>query len=122
LLQTIYPQALNEIEETLLRQSNWNGGLIHRHADGRAVMVVGHWYLHRNAEGYDAVVSEVHSDAVGQQLGDLIAVLAHELSQPLAAITSYIDGGAADSRSSLAGPQQPAQVNGAGGRPDCTRR
>jgi signal transduction histidine kinase len=48
--------------------------------------------LHRNAGGYDAVVSEVHSDAVGQQLGDLIAVLAHELSQPLAAITSYIDG------------------------------
>ena len=92
LLKTIYPQALNEIEATLLRQSNWSGGLIHRHADGRAVMVVGHWYLHRNAEGSDAVISEVHSDAVGQQLGDLIAVLAHELSQPLAAITSYIDG------------------------------
>jgi signal transduction histidine kinase len=92
LLKTIYPQALNEIEEILLRQSNWTGGLIHRHADGRAVMVVGHWYLHRNAEGYDAVISEVHSDAVGQQLGDLIAVLAHELSQPLAAITGYIDG------------------------------
>ena len=92
LLKTIYPQALNEIEETLLRQRNWTGGLIHRHAVGRAVMVVGHWYLHCNAEGYDAVISEVHSDAVGQQLGDLIAVLAHELSQPLAAITSYIDG------------------------------
>ena len=35
LLKTIYPRALNEIEETLLRQSNWSGGLIHRHADGR---------------------------------------------------------------------------------------
>ncbi len=92
LLKTIYPQALKEIDETLLRQSNWTGGLIHRHADGRAVMVVGHWYLHRNIEGYDAVISEVHSDAVGQQLGDLIAVLADELSQPLAAITGYIDG------------------------------
>ncbi len=92
LLKTVYPQALNQIDETLLRQSNWTGGLIHRHADGRAVMVVGHWYLHRNTEGYDAVISEVHSDAVGQQLGDLIAVLAHELSQPLAAITGYIDG------------------------------
>jgi PAS domain-containing protein len=55
LLKTIYPRALNEIEETLLRQSNWSGGLIHRHADGRAVMVVGHWYLHRNDSGYDAV-------------------------------------------------------------------
>ena len=92
LLKTIYPQALKEIDETLLRQSNWTGGLIHRHADGRAVMVVGHWYLHRNIEGYDAVISEGHSDAVGQQLGDLIAVLADELSQPLAAITGYIDG------------------------------
>lgn len=92
LLKTIYPRALNEIKETLLRQSNWSGGLIHRHADGRAVMVVGHWYLHRNDSGYDAVISEVHSDAVGQQLGDLIAVLAHELSQPLTAINNYIDG------------------------------
>ena len=92
LLKTIYPQALNEIDETLLRQSNWTGGLIHRHADGRAVIVVGHWYLHRNTAGYDPVISEVHSDAVGRQLGDLIAVLAHELSQPLAAITGYIDG------------------------------
>jgi signal transduction histidine kinase len=55
-------------------------------------MVVGHWYLHRNDSGYDAVISEVHSDAVGQQLGDLIAVLAHELSQPLTAINNYIDG------------------------------
>ena len=45
LLKTIYPQALKEIDETLLRQSNWTGGLIHRHADGRAVMVVGHWFL-----------------------------------------------------------------------------
>ena len=55
-------------------------------------MVVGHWYLQGDPDRYDAVISEVHSDAAGQQLGELMALLARELSQPLAAITNSFDG------------------------------
>jgi CRP-like cAMP-binding protein len=65
LLRTAFPQALSRIEATLLRQSNWSGGLVHRHADGRAIMAIGHWYLQRTADGRDALITEVHSDAVG---------------------------------------------------------
>jgi two-component system sensor kinase FixL len=91
LLKTIFPKALNEIEDTLQSQSNWSGGLIHRHSDGRSIMVVGHWYLQRAVDGRDAVVTEVHSRAVGRELADLIAMLAHELSEPLTAISNYIN-------------------------------
>ena len=65
LLRTVFPQALSKIEATLLRQSNWSGGLVHHHADGRAIMAIGHWYLQPTAEGRDALITEVYSDAVG---------------------------------------------------------
>jgi len=91
LLKTIFPQALNDIEETLQRQSNWSGGLIHHHADGRAIIVIGHWYLQRTADGQDPIVTELHSAVAGNQVADLIAVLAHRLSEPLTAVNNYIN-------------------------------
>jgi two-component system sensor kinase FixL len=91
LLKTLFPHALNEIEATLQHQGNWSGGSIHRHADGRPIVVIGHWYLQRAADGRDAAITEIHSDAVCRQFADLIAMLAHELSEPMTAISNYMN-------------------------------
>ena len=62
LLRTTFPQALPEIEATLACQKTWSGVLIHRHADGRAVMTVNHWYVHQDIGKQTALVTEVHSN------------------------------------------------------------
>ncbi len=98
LLRTIFPQALPAIQATLRERNRWSGGLIHRHADGRAVMAVNHWYVYRDIDREACLVTEVHSDIAPegngacQQLADVLAALAHELSEPLAAINDSVDG------------------------------
>ena len=98
LLRTLFPQALPEIEAKLVDHRAWSGVLIHRHADGRAVMTVNHWHLHEDSGSPACLITEVHSDIAEEdngvcgQLADVIAVLAHEVSEPLTAISNYIDG------------------------------
>lgn len=96
LLQTKSWQALHEIEATLEARHSWIGGLIHQRADKRPVMAAHHWQLHR--AGSEVFVTELHSDIVAvdtpqaAQLADVIATIAQELSQPLAALSGYIGG------------------------------
>ena len=96
LLQTRSWQALHEIEATLESRHSWIGGLIHQRADERPVIAAHRWQLHRT--GGDIFVTEVHADIVSadapqaEQLADVIATMAQELSQPLAALGGYIGG------------------------------
>jgi signal transduction histidine kinase len=96
LLGTIYWQALDEIEAVLIDQTTWSGGLIHRRADGQPIMAANYWHLHRDTDSAEARVTEVHADVVaagtlaGRQLADAMTTMAHELSQPLTAIGSYL--------------------------------
>ncbi len=98
LLRTSFPHALPAIEATLRQRNSWSGGLIHRHADGRAVMAANHWYVYHDVDRQTYLVTEVHSDiapednGVCHQLADVLAALAHELSEPLTAIHNYVDG------------------------------
>ena len=98
LLRTTFPQALPEIAATLARQKTWSGVLIHRHADGRAIMTVNHWYVHQDIGNQAGLVTEVHYNItqVGKiashQLANALAALAHEFSEPLTAVSNYVDG------------------------------
>lgn len=62
-----------------------SGVLVHRHADGRAVIAVNHWYVHQDIGNHACLITEVHSNiaqegkGVSCQLADVLAVLAHEL-------------------------------------------
>jgi signal transduction histidine kinase len=93
LLRTNFPLPLADIEAVLLKQRSWHGGLIHHHADGRAIMVMSQWDLRRgNGRSENATVTEMHIDATGIELADLFAIMANELSQPLTAIANYVNG------------------------------
>lgn len=96
LLQTRSWQALHEIEAALEARHSWVGGLIHHRVDESPVMAAHRWQLHRM--GSDAFVTELHSDIVAAetpqaaQLADVMATIAQELSQPLAALGGYLGG------------------------------
>ncbi len=98
LLRTAFPQALQAIEATLEQQNSWSGGLIHRRADGTAVMAINHWYVYHDADCQSRFVAEVHSNiaqdggAVRHELADVLAALALELTEPLLAISNCVDG------------------------------
>jgi len=102
LLRTTFPRRLPEIEATLVTQKNWSGVLIHRHPDGRGVMTVCHWYVHQDVGNHAVLVTEVHSNIthegeimrrqLADVLADVLAVLAHELSEPLTVVSNYVDG------------------------------
>jgi signal transduction histidine kinase len=98
LLRTTSWQALDEIETVLVDRNEWSGGLIHRRVDGRPVMAANRWYFLAETGVRQALVTELHSDIVpvgsvaGAQFADVMATVAHELSQPLTAIGSYISG------------------------------
>ena len=98
LLRTTSWQELDEIEAVLLDQKTWNGGLVHYRADGQPVVAANQWHLHHETSSRGAFVTELHADIVpggtllGFQLVDVLTTMAHELSQPLTAISSYISG------------------------------
>lgn len=97
LLRTGFPHTLKTIEAVLVDRGSWSGALIHHRADGTAVMATNRWHVHRDLNGQAAVITEVHSDMVPMgtaacgELADLLTVLAHELSEPLTVINSYLD-------------------------------
>jgi PAS domain-containing protein len=98
LLRTSSWQEIGEIAAVLTDRSVWDGGLIHRRADGQSVLAANHWHLHRRTSDQDMLVTELHSDIVaagtdaGRQLADVMTTIAQELSQPLTALGSYISG------------------------------
>ena len=47
LLATKFPMPLREIEAELLGAGEWQGEFVHRHRDGRQVVVASKWALHR---------------------------------------------------------------------------
>jgi signal transduction histidine kinase len=92
LLQTTFPLPLPDIEAILSQQRCWHGGLIHKHADGHAILVISRWDLNRQGNNPDDVtVTETHSEPNGVEMADLFAIMASELSQPLTAIANYVN-------------------------------
>jgi PAS domain S-box-containing protein len=51
LLQTRFPEPLEQIEGKLDRAGTWDGELVHRKRDGSHVIVASVWVLHRDAQG-----------------------------------------------------------------------
>ncbi len=98
LLQTVFPVARNHIEEMLAEKRSWQGNLVQQARNGREIVVASRKTL--NHEG--GAVLEVNRDITGQMraeealreseklaaMGRVAGIIAHEINNPLAAITN----------------------------------
>jgi PAS domain S-box-containing protein len=109
LLQTTFPSPLEAIQARLRERGNWEGELVHVRRDGTRVVVASRWSLQRDERGEPLATLEINSDVTDRReaeealrsseamlahvtrvatLGEVTASFAHEVNQPLAAITN----------------------------------
>ncbi len=110
-LNTQFPESLERITAELFHSGRWTGELVHTTRDGRRVTVLCRKAVDRSVPGGPAVVLETNSDIsqrkrveeqVRQQeeqlrrtekmaaAGQLAASLAHEINNPLLAVTNAL--------------------------------
>lgn len=108
LLQTHFPQPLEQIEETLRQRGQWEGELEHRRRDGTVVFVASLWVLHRDAAGGAEAILEVNNDVTERRRIEevlrrktveaeeanraksrLVSSVSHDLRSPLNSIIGY---------------------------------
>jgi PAS domain S-box-containing protein len=70
LLQTQFPEPLEQIETKLEQNGSWEGELIHRKRDGTRVVVASLWVLHRDAQGRPLRVLESNTDITERRLAE----------------------------------------------------
>ncbi|HWT97645.1 MAG TPA: ATP-binding protein [Terriglobales bacterium] len=114
LLQTRFPEPLDEIRDHLLRTGRWEGRLVHTDKSGVTLVVSSRWVLNRDANGRPTSILETNTDITERSrvqeqlheaqvslehaarlstLGELTASIAHEVNQPLAAIVANGEAG-----------------------------
>jgi PAS domain S-box-containing protein len=62
LLQTVFPEPLEQLNAALLADGRWSGQLTHRTRVGQAVVVASQWLLERSADGQPFRVIEANTD------------------------------------------------------------
>src|SRR5438132_6416369 len=62
LLQTRFPEPLEQIMEQLLGSGRWQGELVHSRRDGTPVIVSSRWALQRDDQGRTVAVLETNND------------------------------------------------------------
>ena len=70
LLQTVFPEPLEQIIESLRRHSRWSGELVHRRKDGSQIIVASRWALDRDEGGKWKSVLETNNDITQQKASD----------------------------------------------------
>jgi PAS domain S-box-containing protein len=67
LLQTVFPQPLNEIIKHIINTNQWNGELIHKTRDGSQIVVSSRWTLKRDKNGNPVSILEINSNITNRK-------------------------------------------------------
>ena len=67
LLQTVFPQPLNEIIKHITDTNQWNGELIHKTRDGSQIVVSSMWTLKRDEYGNPFSILEINSNITNRK-------------------------------------------------------
>lgn len=78
LLQTEFPQPVEEIMATLQRESFWEGELEHSRRDGQRIVVASRWVLRRNDDSQSQAVMEINNDITERKRAEESLRKAHE--------------------------------------------
>jgi PAS domain S-box-containing protein len=101
LLQTKFPEPLEEILKKLHSLGFWEGELLHRDREGNQVVVNSQWVLNRDSQGAPIRILELNADITAKKraeaiqlrsqklesLGTLAAGISHDFNNILLAIT-----------------------------------
>lgn len=109
LLKSKFPKPLAEITRDLTAEGRWQGEITHTKRDGSSVVVASRWSQQRDDKGRPVATMVTNNDITDQQLaetalhkaqselahvtrlttlGELMASIAHEVNQPLAAVVT----------------------------------
>lgn len=91
LLQTRFPEPLENIEATLLRKGCWEGELVHTRKDGNQVVVENRWVLRRDVWGSPVDVLQVSNDPTARKQAENMAAVAHEIANSLNGISISLE-------------------------------
>lgn len=70
LMQTVFPQPLEEIQKLLLHRGYWEGELLHRTRDGRQITVASRWSVQRDEAGAPVAVLEINNDITDRKTAE----------------------------------------------------
>ena len=62
LLQTIFPEPLDDIKKAVFEKGTWDGELIHTKQDGSQIVVASHWEVYRDHRGEPIAIVEINND------------------------------------------------------------
>jgi PAS domain S-box-containing protein len=62
LMQTVFPEPLEQINEELFRTGRWEGELVHTKREGTQVVVASRWSLQRDEHGRPVAILETNND------------------------------------------------------------
>ncbi len=98
LLQTVFPVPLEQIEQALQEQRQWQGNLIQKTKDGTEIVVACRESMNREGDAVLEVVRDITVQLRAEQalreteklaaMGRVAGIIAHEINNPLAAITN----------------------------------
>ena len=81
--QTVFPEPLHVIMQSLYRDGNWEGELIHTTADNALIVVESRWTLYRDSDGKSLAIFEINKDITVRKQAEEELQQAHEEVQTL---------------------------------------